>query len=404
MDHTSPFPPRRPKPRKGILSFLWGIVWGIIAGLFDIRWLLGMPPKHVTLPAPEGATVTVLIPAHNEELHLREAVESLLLQTYRLFSIIVVDDGSTDRTGAIADALAEEYPGLVYAVHTSGTGSKSGALNAGLASGYPYGEFTIVMDADTVFAPDAIEKMLPYFYDPAVAVVCGHVLPKPPQGGKATMWWRSKLVEYILGQGITKMAQNAMGAIVVSSGCFSMYATSLIGRFSDATMAEDMEATWDLQIDGYTAVYAPQSHCYAAEPETFQVFVRQRWRWFCGFLQCYERRMGMVLRRNLRLAIVVHYMFAIALTDIILLPLCIYTLRKNPAFAVIFPSLLDISVMTLALLCYAYCRGGVRLAWQSLCSMPAALVGILVVRYLFLFAIASEWFMKKRLTRWAAGH
>lgn len=400
MNPSSPFPARRPNPRRGIFSLLWGIV----AGLFDVRWLLGLQPAIVERPAPEGATVTIVIPARNEQVHLRQAVESLLKQTYPLYSIIVVDDGSTDRTGKIADTLAEEHPGLVFAVHTPGTGSKSGALNAGFDSGHPFGELTVVMDADTTFAFDAVEKALPYFYDPSVAVVCGHVSAKPPQG-KKTLWWRAKQVEYRLGQWITKAAQNHFGAILVSSGCFSMYSTSLMGRFSSETMAEDMQKTWQLQTMGYRAVYATESKCLAAEPETFSIFCRQRWRWFCGFLQCYLIEIGAVVRHNARLAIVVHFMFAEAVLDIFLLPmglLLFYMLDFE--FMVLLPNALDIGVMVVALMFYAYREGGLRLVGQSLWSVPASLIGSLVIRGIFLAAIVSEWFMRKRLTKWAAGH
>lgn len=363
-----------------------------------------MRPAYIERSAPKGATVTILIPAHNEEVHLHAAVESLFDQTHQLFSIIIIDDGSKDATGSIAEALAREHPGLVYVVHTGGTGSKSGALNAGLDSGYPLGELSIVMDADTQFEPDAIEKALPYFYDPAVVVVCGHVLPKPPQDGKPSLWWRSKLVEYILGQGLTKAAQNSLGVILVSSGCFSMYTTKYMGRFSDATMAEDMEKTWELQLKGWKAVYAPESQCFAAEPESLKVFWNQRWRWLCGFLQCYQLLVRELFRYNLRLAVVVHYMFIAALMDVILVPLFLYIITKNLVLSVLLPSVVDVGVMSLALSCYAYQIGGLRLMQKSLFSVPAALWGSAVIRYTFLSAIVSEWFLRRRLKKWAAGH
>lgn len=386
--------------RRSSLAFLWGG----ISGLFDVRWLLGMRPAYVDRAAPKGATVTILIPAHNEEVHLRAAVESLFEQTYKLYSIIIIDDGSKDATGDIAEALAKENRGLVYVVHTGGTGSKSGALNAGLDSGFPLGELSIVMDADTQFDPDAIEKALPYFYDPTVAVVCGHVLPKPPQGGRPSLWWRSKLVEYILGQGLTKAAQNSLGILLVSSGCFSMYVTAYIGRFSDETMAEDMQKTWELQIQGWKAVYAPESRCYAAEPESLKVFWNQRWRWLCGFLQCYQLLVRALFRYNVRLAVVVHYMFVAALMDVVLVPVALYIITKNALLAVLLPSVMDVGVMSLALCCYAYHIGGIGLVWKSLCSVPAALWGSAVIRYSFLSAIVSEWFLRRRLKKWVAGH
>lgn len=393
-------PARRPKSPATLVSYLWGGV----TGLTDIRWLFGMQPAFTERPAPKEASVTILIPAHNEEAHIRAAVESLFEQTHTPFSIIVVDDGSKDATGSIADALAIEHPGLVYVVHTKGTGSKAGAINAALDSHLPIGELSIVMDADTQFAPNAIEKAVPHFYDPAVAVVCGHVLPKPPKDGKPSLWWRSKLVEYILGQGLTKEAQNSMGAVVVMSGCFSMYATSLIGRFSDATMAEDMMKTWELALNGWKAAYEPLSQCYAAEPETFAVFWNQRRRWMSGFFQCYLLLMRDLFRRNLRLACIVHYMFVIAMMDLFLLPITIYMVSKNLTLAILLPNILDIAAMAVALGGYAYHLGGMSLMIKSLKSVPAALVGTIVIRYVFWHSLVQEWFLKKPLKKWVAGH
>ena len=404
---VSPFPARRRCPPSTLRSYLWSGV----TGLFDVRWLLGMRPAIVDRPAPKGATVTILIPAHNEEGHLIHAVDSLFKQTYPIFSVIIAENGSRDATGDEAEWLARKYPDIVFALRAGNVGSKAAALNAGLDAGFPIGELIVEMDADTEFAPDAIERLIPHFNDPTVAVVCGQVLPKPYSGKRPSVWWRAKLVEYILGQGLTKEAQNSLGAVMVMCGCFSMFYASLIGKFSDATMAEDMEKSWELQFQGYKAVYEPESLCYASEPETKEVFWNQRWRWLCGFLQCYELYVGKLFRRNTRLFFVVHYMFICALTgmalDLFLFPIGIYYFTRNPALTETIPIAAittDIGAMLFALICYSYNIGGVRLVLTSLRCVPAAFWGTFVIQCCFFKAILWEWILQIRLKKWKSGH
>src|SRR5580704_4356006 len=165
MRPLSPFPARMPQTSRTLLSYARGAV----TGLGDPDWLFGRTPAHLERAAPEGATVTALIPAYNEEKHLEDAVKSLLAQSYKLFSIVIINDGSKDKTGLIAERLVQDNRGLIYVIHTRGTGSKSGALNMALESDLPMGELVVVMDGDTTFEPDAIKHTLSHFYDPAVA-------------------------------------------------------------------------------------------------------------------------------------------------------------------------------------------------------------------------------------------
>jgi cellulose synthase/poly-beta-1,6-N-acetylglucosamine synthase-like glycosyltransferase len=408
LQPASPFPDRQRKQPSTPLTLLWSGV----AGLFDVRWLLGMRSAIVDRPAPEGATVTYLIPAHNEAGHLTHAVKSLFDQTYPIFSIIVVENGSTDSTWREAANLAKEHPDVIFALNAGNAGSKAGALNAGLdalnAGDFPKGEFIVELDADTKLHPKAIALLLPHFFERTVAVACGQVLPQPYTGKYPSWCWCAKLVEYILGQGLTKEAQNSLGTILVTCGCFSMFHSSLIGKFSHETMAEDMQKTWELQLDGWSAVYEPRSLCYAAEPETLEVYWNQRWRWLCGFLQCYQLFVRELLKRNLRLFLMVHYMFACALLGIVLdlglLPFGIHHFIKNPTLSVVYASVVNIIVMMVALMYYACRLGGFRLMRITLKSVFPSILGVFVIQCNFLLAILSEMILKRKLTKWKSGH
>ena len=135
-----------------------------------------------------------------------------------------------------------------------------------------------------------------------------------------------------------------------------------------------------------------------------EVFWNQRRRWISGFFQCYLLLARDLFKHNVRLAFIVHYMFVIAMMDLFLMPVTIYILTKKLALAILLPSLVDVGVMAIALSSYAYSLGGIRLMLKSLWSLPGALLGSLVIRYVFWHSLVKEWFLKKPLKKWAAGH
>lgn len=101
--------------------------------------------------------LSVIVPVYNVEAYLEECVESLLAQTVKELEIILVDDGSKDRSGEIADRYARAYPGKVYSLHTE-NGGQGRARN--LALPMARGEYVGFVDSDDYVAPDMYEKLL----------------------------------------------------------------------------------------------------------------------------------------------------------------------------------------------------------------------------------------------------
>lgn len=102
--------------------------------------------------------VTVIIPAYNAEAYIERCVRSILAQTHRALRLLVVDDGSTDRTGAILDALAAE-DGRLEALHVE-NGGPAAARNRALDTLGPETDYILFSDADDEMPPDAIEYAL----------------------------------------------------------------------------------------------------------------------------------------------------------------------------------------------------------------------------------------------------
>jgi glycosyltransferase involved in cell wall biosynthesis len=136
--------------------------------------LLHEPADAPIARPPDGVwpTASVIVPAYNVEPYLREALESVLAQTVTPHEIVVVDDGSTDGTGAVADEIAREHP-LVRVVRQANGGP---AVARNTAIEMSTGEFLVFLDADDVMLPDRIEQQLGYLLaHPEVGLVVGAV-------------------------------------------------------------------------------------------------------------------------------------------------------------------------------------------------------------------------------------
>jgi hypothetical protein len=94
--------------------------------------------------------VSTIIPVHNRPALLREAVLSVLAQTYRPIEVIIVDDGSTDDTGYVADALAQMHP-EVHVMHQENAGPGAARETGRNAA---YGEFIQYLDSDDLLLPE----------------------------------------------------------------------------------------------------------------------------------------------------------------------------------------------------------------------------------------------------------
>lgn len=221
--------------------------------------------------------LTILIPAFNEEKSVADTVKSLLSQTAMPKSVIVIDDCSTDNTSLIA----QQAGALVMRLEKN-TGTKAGAQNYALSKVST--EFVMAIDADTIIAPDGIEKLMTAMSDPKVAAAFGSVIPRY----KNTLWERGRYIEYLLAFSFYKPIQNYFDKPLISSGCFSVYRTAVLksmNGWQTRTMAEDMDLTWSFYSKGYGVEFIPEAVSYPIEPENFHFMNKQLKRWSHGFMQ-----------------------------------------------------------------------------------------------------------------------
>lgn len=225
--------------------------------------------------------LTVIVPAYNEEMVIEATLTSLLISDYDNFEIIVVDDGSTDRT---SDVVREKFSGEPRVrLFTVANAGKANALNYGLR--HAKGEVVIALDADTVFAPQAIGALAHRFYDPRIGAVAGNA----KVGNRINIVTRWQALEYITSQNMDRRAFASLNCITVVPGAVGAWRRDLLteaGGFTSDTLAEDQDLTLRIRRLGYKIGYEEGAIAWTEAPATLRSLAKQRFRWAYGTLQC----------------------------------------------------------------------------------------------------------------------
>ena len=339
------------------------------------------------------APVTVIVPAYNEAASLADTIRSLQAQTVRPREILVVDDCSTDGTGDVARAL-----GTAVIRPPRNTGSKAGAQSFALDRVHT--PLAMALDADTVLAPDAIERLLPAFDRAETAAACGFVIPRHVR----SVWERGRYIEYLFAFTFYKQVQERYGKPLISSGCFSMYRTEALramGGWSNRTMAEDMDLTWSLYQRGKEVRFVPEAVCYPIEPETFGFLAKQLRRWSHGFVQNVRLHWrGLLAVPYLRSAVAVSFWDALIASALYLFLLpALALLLRSPWLLLGY--VIDVPAVLVPVLAGAVAR---REVGRALASMPAFFVLRTVNGFFFLRAVWSELVLHRSLLVYEKGH
>ena len=280
--------------------------------------------------------VSIIVPAYNEEVTIIDSVQSLLKLDYRLYEIIVVDDGSTDGT---ADKLIDHFgmkrvrrpirkrldcepEKAVYVTEGMKTkvtlvckenGGKGDALNMGInISVYPY---FLCIDADSMLQPDSLEKIVqPVMREDNVAAVGGLVRAAQSvrtENGKRIgykMPWNlitaMQIMEYDRAFLAARILLNRFNGNLIISGAFGLFKKDMVvaaGGYSRKTLGEDMELVVRLHRFcknnkiPYRICYEPNAVCWSQVPETLEDLKKQRRRWHLGLFQSMLRHRSMFM-------------------------------------------------------------------------------------------------------------
>lgn len=236
--------------------------------------------------------VAVIVPAYNEEKVVVQTIASLLASTYQgRLEILVVDDGSRDKTYECARRAFDSEPRIrIFRTPNSG---KPGALNFGLR--HTSAPIVVTLDADTLFRPDAIDKLVRHFADGRVGAVAGNA----KVGNRVNILTKWQALEYVTSQNLDRRAFNLLNCITVVPGAVGAWKRELIdelGGFNPTTLAEDADLTIAIGKAGYKVVYDEEAIGLTEAPDTVRSLVRQRYRWMFGTAQAAWRHRDCLLR------------------------------------------------------------------------------------------------------------
>lgn len=228
--------------------------------------------------------VTVLIPMHNEELVLKNVIESLLRCDYDQdkLEIIAVNDHSEDRTEEMLEQYFGRYP-FVKCIHRKsedGERGKPAALNEAMEKAR--GDIIIVFDADYRPSQNLIRKLATAFQDPQTGAVMGRVIPL---NANVNILTKLLNLERSGGYQVDQQARYNLKMIPQYGGTVGGFRKELListGGFNTKILAEDTELTYRIYTQGWQVVYDNSAECYEEVPETWEVRGRQVRRWARG--------------------------------------------------------------------------------------------------------------------------
>lgn len=243
---------------------------------------------------------SIIVPLKNEE----NVIDSMLTALSKLNypedkrEIIIVEDGSTDKTLDICMSYVKDHAG-VKVLHRESSGGKPSALNYGLK--YARGEIVAVFDADSIPDVNALTRVSAYFKDPKVAAVQGKTLSRNASKNMLTRFASYEEAVwcevYLRGKDLLKLFVHLKGSCQFIRRDVLMK----VNGFDENVLCEDMELSAKLLDNGYNIRYGSDVIAMQESPSNLKTLFRQRTRWLRGTMEValkYGRLMTKLKMRN----------------------------------------------------------------------------------------------------------
>lgn len=246
--------------------------------------------------------VSIIVPVYNEEKVVADSVKSLLDLNYSNYEIIIVNDGSTDRTKQVAESLVGyqkgKYSDIKVSLIDKPNGGKSKALNAGIR--LSKAEIILCMDGDSQLSADSVRLAVRHFANPEIGAVAGNV--KVMNRGK--FYTDLQALEYIEGLNMARSAQSFVRLVNIIPGPIGLFRKKAIEEasyYSSDTFAEDADLTLKILANGWKIYYEPNSISFTEAPVKLQQLLKQRYRWTRGILQSIKKHKKIMVNPSINI-------------------------------------------------------------------------------------------------------
>jgi len=238
-------------------------------------------------------SISVLVPAFNEEKTIQETIEAIFNIDYPIEEVIILNDGSKDRTREISEELLKKYPKLKL-VNKENSG-KGDSINRGIKMAV--GELIVVVDADSYPDKNSFNKLTGYFDDEKIGAVTCVFTPR----NQKKFLEKMQVIEYNI-IAFTRKLLGYIDGVYVTPGPLAMYRKSALesfGGFDSGNMTEDIEIAWHLIHNGWKVKMSLATHATTTAPDNLKMWYRQRRRWNVGGMQCIEKYRGSFLKKGI---------------------------------------------------------------------------------------------------------
>lgn len=340
----------------GIFFFLYLLFYAsylflsVTAGAYKLYYQDKMRRIRNELKHPFYFPVSILVPAYNEEVTILDSVLSLLNLDYKLYEIIVVDDGSKDDTSKVlidyfhmqessrpirkripcqpAEAVYEAPDTKVRLILVrKKNGGKGDALNMGInVSSNPY---FLCLDADSMLQKDSLEKIVqPVMEDDSVVAVGGLIRVAQcveMENGEVRAYhlpWNPlvsmQVVEYDRSFLASRILLDTFNGNLIISGAFGLFKKDVVvaaGGYDTNTLGEDMELVVKLHVFcrnnqlKYSIRYEPNAICWSQAPGSLRDLRKQRRRWHLGLFQCMMKYKEILFNHRFGLTGAISYVY-----------------------------------------------------------------------------------------------
>ena len=305
----------------GIQISLFLILLDTTRSIIKIIFIVLEKIREILSPLPElkiFPSISIIVPAHNEESKIEECIISLIEASYPMDKkeIILIDDGSTDKTYAKALPYARRGQVKLFKRETK-SGSKSGAINYGLL--IAKNELIIVVDADTKLEVESLIEIVKPFADKNIMAVAGNIKIE----NRKNIISYCQAYEYTMSMEIGKRIQSLFRTILIvpgAFGAFRMKFVKTVGDYDYDTITEDFDLTFKV-LKRAKVFFAPSAIAWTICPDKINTWYRQRVRWSRGEIETLWKHRDLFFRK--------HYGFLgmVAAPDMVLMDLVLLGLR-----------------------------------------------------------------------------